>query len=185
MCTPPLPPPPHTHTHTRAHTRSHAHHHNATSKPSFSLVAGGQQLTLAERDGLFKALLMWLRYHAEKRQGLVGGRCVRCVQRGCGCGRVWRACAAALMCACVCVCVCVAQPRGPDALTLTHTHTHTHNHAPQRALLACQVPCGGRARRFGRRARRARLWAHHPTARVLLVAGQQPVVVMPSARGWV
>jgi hypothetical protein len=69
-------------------------------------MCGGQQITLSERDGLFKVcgvqagwkgkgahaeraqpsdrsapstachqvLLMWLKYHVEKRQGLVGGR---------------------------------------------------------------------------------------------------------------
>eukprot|EP00775_Hariotina_reticulata_P007375 gene7375-7585_t len=38
------------------------------------LDAPGQLLTLCERDGLFKVLLMWLQFHLVERQGLVGGR---------------------------------------------------------------------------------------------------------------
>jgi hypothetical protein len=37
-------------------------------------AATGQLLTLCERDGLFKVLLMWLQFHLVERQGLVGGR---------------------------------------------------------------------------------------------------------------
>ncbi|KAF8057753.1 tmem209 [Scenedesmus sp. PABB004] len=39
-----------------------------------ALLLAGQLVTLCERDGVFKALLMWLQCHAVGRHGLVGGR---------------------------------------------------------------------------------------------------------------
>jgi hypothetical protein len=46
----------------------------ASREPRFSLLIAGQLVTLCERDGLFKSLLMWLQFHLVERQGLVGGR---------------------------------------------------------------------------------------------------------------
>lgn len=46
----------------------------SSREPRFSLLLAGQLVTLCERDGLFKVLLMWLQYHLAQRQGLVGGR---------------------------------------------------------------------------------------------------------------
>ena len=34
----------------------------------------GSMITLTERHGMFKTLLMFLRYHLLQRQGMVGGR---------------------------------------------------------------------------------------------------------------
>eukprot|EP00878_Enallax_costatus_P007856 GHUV01008221.1.p1 GENE.GHUV01008221.1~~GHUV01008221.1.p1 ORF type:complete len:623 (+),score=170.79 GHUV01008221.1:49-1917(+) len=48
----------------------------SSREPRFSLLLAGQLVTLCERDGLFKVLLMWLQYHLVDRQGLVGGRWV-------------------------------------------------------------------------------------------------------------
>lgn len=48
----------------------------SSREPRFSLLLAGQLVTLSERDGLFKVLLMWLQYHLVDRQGLVGGRWV-------------------------------------------------------------------------------------------------------------
>ncbi|WIA31394.1 hypothetical protein OEZ86_002293 [Tetradesmus obliquus] len=46
----------------------------ASKEPRFSLLIAGQLVTLCDRDGLFKSLLMWLQFHLVERQGLVGGR---------------------------------------------------------------------------------------------------------------
>lgn len=45
-------------------------------EPRFSLLMGGTLVTLCERDGLFKCLLMWLQAHAVERDSLLGGRCL-------------------------------------------------------------------------------------------------------------
>lgn len=46
----------------------------SSREPRFSLLFAGHLVTLCDRDGLFKVLLMWLQYHLVERQGLVGGR---------------------------------------------------------------------------------------------------------------
>ena len=51
-------------------------------EPRFSLLLLGHQFSLCERDGFFKVLLWWLRYHLVERQGLMGGRWV--AQKGGG-----------------------------------------------------------------------------------------------------
>jgi hypothetical protein len=43
-------------------------------EPRFSLLLLGHAFSLCERDGFFKVLLWWLRYHLVERQGLLGGR---------------------------------------------------------------------------------------------------------------
>jgi len=43
-------------------------------EPRYSLLAESQIITLEQRDGVFHALLLFLSYHATKRQGLLGGR---------------------------------------------------------------------------------------------------------------
>jgi hypothetical protein len=46
----------------------------SSREPRYSLLAEGQIITLEQRDGAFHALLLFLSYHAAKRQGLLGGR---------------------------------------------------------------------------------------------------------------
>jgi hypothetical protein len=43
-------------------------------EPKFSLLLLGHHFMLCERDGFFKVLLWWLRYHLVERRGLLGGR---------------------------------------------------------------------------------------------------------------
>lgn len=43
-------------------------------EPRFALLLLGHHFSVSERDGLFKVLLWWLRYHLLQRQGLLGGR---------------------------------------------------------------------------------------------------------------
>lgn len=46
----------------------------ASREPRYSWLAEGQVVTFEGRDGAFHALLLFLSYHASKRQGLLGGR---------------------------------------------------------------------------------------------------------------
>jgi len=48
--------------------------HLASTEPRFSFLVEGSMITLTERHGMFKTLLMFLRYHLLQRQGMVGGR---------------------------------------------------------------------------------------------------------------